>query len=187
VWQIYFSSRLSIGENLFQGAITVSTVSKFSLFIFVVLVGLTTSAIAAPTYYDILANEFKATKQKISLKDIDRPGHPQARICIEIDREHPHAERFLLISLYTRITQGQGPLLPQITTSKVIYHPYGADVFAEHVFDNVTTTAYSTEIRTSRAMGSSKMWSMIVKKKDSLLLFQRDEGSTRYYGYCFHR
>ncbi|MEK6774674.1 MAG: hypothetical protein AABY64_12075 [Bdellovibrionota bacterium] len=148
---------------------------------------------SAKTYYETLKEEYSKATSPIAEADIDQAGYPFARTCIEVDPNLPMTEVFVMINRYTRISEGSGPLLPQVTITKVIYRSYNSEVFTENIFDMVTTEFSPKEIKTWHSSTPDiKIWHVTIKKKEDSLIFKReafvgDNKARTFYGYCFHR
>lgn len=151
-----------------------------------------TSIVFAEDYYTILKRSFREADQAIAEIDFDRPGFPLSRICIEIHPDRPMADSYVMINRYTRVIEGQGPLLPKTTITKVIFRPYNTDVFAGYLFDQITSEFSLTEVISRQDDGQGKiMWTISIRKLGDNLHFEREylagEETKVTYGYCFHR
>lgn len=169
-----------------------SKIKLSSLVSFYVVLSIS-SVTLAEDYYSILRREYGTANSNISESDFDRPGAPTARICLEVFEDRPTAENYVMISSYTRVLEGQGPLLPKTTITKIIYRPYNSDVFAGNQFDLVKTDFENKRVVSAQNDGGGKItWTISIRKKGDYLIFEREyqfgEDSTKTsYGYCFHR
>ncbi len=164
--------------------------NKFTfLFLAFMTVFAATHAAMAETYYDILKRQYNSAKDPIAESDIDFPGHPSARLCVQINEDKPLVETYVMINKYKRIIEGQGPLLPEVEITKVLYRTYAGDTFMDRSFDFTETEFLPKEIKSSVSVSQGKkLWTLSVKKENNFLHFKRDliEYGQVSYGYCFY-
>lgn len=149
---------------------------------------------AAETHYDILKQLFKTSNEPITENDVEIPGYPNGRVCIEFDSERPMTEVYVAVNLYTRIIEARGPLLPRAVINKVFYRSFNLDVFIGNLFDQIVTDFSAKEIKSAWITSTNpeyRSWTITLHKKGKSLVFKRDEpyGNTTktYYGYCFYQ
>lgn len=156
----------------------------------------------AQSYFQVLQTNFQDAKDVITYTDFERPGTPKARICTEVSEKTPYKETFVRVDKFTQNKEGQGPLLPPSSVTKIIYRAYSNNVFSEGVFDSATTTmnAGRTEIETKLVDSENNLtWTLQVRKAGDILIFSRAErvpgnkeedvpdSIQQFYGYCFHQ
>lgn len=183
-------------------------VRKYSSNLFLALAFIFTQNVFAEpkvSYYDILKNNYKIADSSISYDDINIPGYPLNRVCIEFEESKPFTEVYVLLEKYIMNLQGQGPLLPQATIEKVFYSQINPVSPPSSYYIDMTNTQISPsgkEIVTWLTnFEGNKAWTVSLKKMDDVLIFKKDvevkktvSGQQEVvpvtkttYGYCYHR
>ena len=93
------------------------------------------STALADTYYDILKSEYGSAKGSIDFSDFDRAGHPDSKACVEVHPDQPNDELLIQVNRFTKYKEGQGPLLPGKTITKIIFRHYSTNPFNGRVFE----------------------------------------------------
>lgn len=169
-------------------------VKKAAAMLIVFLFMFTHQSFAEETHYDILKRLFKVSNDLITENDIEVPGFPNGRICIEFESDRPMSETYVMVNRYTRIIEARGPLLPKVTLNKIFYRPYNSDAFTGITFDQIKTEFFRKEVKSSWVTSinpKQKAWDIVIRKNARSLIFKRDanlgNALKTYYGYCFYQ
>ena len=154
------------------------------------------SLVSAQTNFDILNTAFNSAMDPITSTDVERPGWPNGRVCVEAEEANKNTDRlsFVSVGLYTRYEGAHGELLPPKEINKVLYQtlPGYREIFmAKGEFDNTISDFQGTEIISRTTNGNGTVFSTLtVRKKEDWLIFSRVVGSGRKrqksVGYCYH-
>lgn len=159
------------------------------------------------SYYETLKKKYQVASSLVTFQDINVPGHPLNKVCVEFDEDKPFAANYVLLEKYEKTLLGEGPLLGEAHLMKVFYTRINPVSPPSTFYIDMTNTELvpsGKEIVTWLVnFDGKRAWTVSIKKLDDSLIFKREvqvaqrneDGNDPVvisqtkisYGYCYPR